>query len=217
MKKAFCLFLLSLATLLSVGCNSANDDPTLTSSVETTSTAQADLTSSEDTEPPEATSELKAEAWQPNFDDAWNFTPYYYPGKNKEIPVSDYDIEVTAEPSRFSVSDIPGKIHVVISNKTGTPFTCALYFNLEKLYYVPGEPHDGPIDYGYREAALAWVRLPYQPYNKVWWVDENREALPFNVSLKEGFVEDFELTPGQYRFVSYSAVGTHYAYFEITE
>lgn len=214
MKKVFCLFLLNFVIFLSVGCNATDDGSSVTTSTEKIST-NADLTSSEDTEFFETTV-LRAEVWQPNFDDVWNFTPYY-PWKDKEILASDYDIKVTAEPSRISVSDISEKIHIVISNKTGTSFTCALYFNLEKLYYVPGEPYDGPIDYGYNESSLAWIRLPYQPYNKVRWVDNQIEALPFNLSLKDGFVEDFELTPGQYRFVCYSAAGAHYAYFEITE
>mgnify|MGYP003296497264 CR=1 FL=1 len=213
MKKSFCLFLLSFAILFSVGCDAIGDGSTSLSDLKKTSTSQAELTSSENTEPAETTATLKAEAWQPNLS-PWNISPYY---QRDDATPQDYILNLNAEPSVFSITEIPEYIRVTIFNEAGKQFWFISNFQLEKKYTIVKEENVSPLISA--SNYFVWCRIPYARNANFEAGYTARADLPYLIDLKDesSWYENYELTPGEYRFVFYSAVGTHYAYFEITE
>ena len=49
------------------------------------------------------------------------------------------------------------------------------------------------------------------------WGASARPDMPFVLGWEKCLQENYTLTTGEYRFVFFTAVGTHYGYFEIIE
>ncbi len=204
------IFVLFLAATLCFLCSCAEEIPdatdTTASSVDTT-TAQTEGTT-------ETTVLEETTVWEPDLSASWEHAPYYfYKGEEPEINPEDYDIQITVEPNVISMSNFPDEIYIHIENATGKPYIFCLSYYIEKLYgYYKNESYRPLIE----EPRLVWIRVPFENSWKIYWVEENEEKrFPLNYDKLTRY--DFDFPPGKYRVVFYSAVGTHYGYFEVTE
>ncbi|MBQ8496737.1 MAG: hypothetical protein IJ489_04680 [Clostridia bacterium] len=200
--KRLIIFLLSV-TILFCSCTPAQTDKSTTPSDMSTS----DITAIDNTKE-------QIEPWQPDFTKNYNFS--LVPSKDYGALPEDYDLVLSLDNDTFSVSNIPEKINLTVVNQTEKNFHMCTTVHLEKLYSVSMELEEEHIDIDYN-MGKGWSRVPFTTNEKVSWGITARADVTYPISLETNLKENFELTPGEYRFVLYSAVGSHYAYFEITE
>lgn len=217
LRKIFALFLALGVCFL---CSCAEEIP------EVMDTTIFDHTTTDDTTTAETTIAEQTEettAWEPNLHAVWQHTPHYPDSfaENPEIPINpeDYDIKVTVEPSVFSASEVPEYIRVTANNLTGKTCECSANVFLEKLYnnVYPDEPPSLEHFEFSRYFSHAWVRVPFANLDKISWGTSARADLPWRLTTEKCLRDGYEFTPGRYRFVVFTAVGTHYGYFEVTE
>ena len=204
MKKQLTVFLLMLSILLCGCTKDLPDESNLSSDTDPINTVET-FSSDGQTE--------KIEPWQPDLTKNWNFS--LVPRENADLP-EDYDLALSLDVHTFSISEIPEKINLKIVNQTDKPFYMCTTVHLEKLYDASMKFEDEHIDIAYT-MGKGWIKLPFTTNEKVSWGTTMRADLTYPISLEENMKENCEFTPGKYRFVCYSAVGPHYAYFEITE
>ena len=202
MKKLFA-FLLAFSLLL-VSCQSAPADETSSSS---------DTTEAIQTTDTEGTTASAEEPFSPDFLKNWLFS--LTPTQEVEHP-EDYDIALSLDIDSFSVSEMPDALRLHVVNKAGIPVEMCFCIHMEKLYVM--QTHnmsDEVYNDGYMYIGSGWTRIPFATEKFSPWGEVSEQT--FTLELQNDLKENFEYTPGRYRFVFYSGVGTHYAYFEITE
>ena len=152
-------------------------------------------------------------SWEPDLTKNYNFSLVL---NENDTFSADYDLVLSLDIDTFSISEIPEKINLTIVNQTDKTFHMCTVIHLEKLYAVSAELEDEHIDIDYH-MGKGWVRVPFTTNEKVSFGTTMRADVTYPILIEKNLKENFKLSVGKYRFVFYSAVGSHYAYFEITE
>ncbi len=206
MKKRLIALLLMLSVLLCGCTKDLPDENDLSSDTDAIDTTETSSSSDEQT----ATTAV----WEPDLTKNWNFS--LVPSEDYGALPEDYDLALSLNIDTFSISDIPEKINLTVVNQTEKTFYMCTTVHLERLYSISMELEEEHIDIHYN-MGKGWVKVPFTTNEKVSWGITARADITYPIVLGKNLQENFELTPGKYRFVFYSPIGPHYAYFEITE